>query len=77
MELPVVATVEIQGERVVVRSAPLSLVARLAQAPDDVGLAGVPPAARYIDLCHGFVIIVPKYTEKPSNPKKNEYLYPL
>ena len=32
MELPVVATVEIQGERVVVRAAPLSLVAKLAEA---------------------------------------------
>lgn len=32
MELPVVATVEIQGERVVVRAAPLSLVARLAKS---------------------------------------------
>ena len=30
MNLPVVATVEVQGEPVVVRAAPLSLVARLA-----------------------------------------------
>lgn len=32
MELPVVATVEIQGERVVVRAAPISLAAELFRA---------------------------------------------
>lgn len=32
MDLPIVATVEVQGERVQVRAAPLSLAAQLAQA---------------------------------------------
>ena len=49
MELPVVATVEIQGERVVVRAAPLSLVARLAQGPDDA--ATMPVISEILARC--------------------------
>lgn len=50
MELPVVATVEIQGEPVVVRAAPLSLVARLAEA-DENGHESVAAVLEVVSRC--------------------------
>ena len=50
MELPIIATVEVQGERVRVRAAPLSLVAQLAQAGDG-GASGAATALRIVERC--------------------------
>lgn len=49
MELPVLSTVEVQGARVIVRAAPVSLVAELAEAGR--GAAFPPIALRVIKRC--------------------------
>lgn len=51
MELPVVATVEIQGERVQVRAAPLSLLSEIAQAKDADGTVRFELVAKTLARC--------------------------
>lgn len=51
MELPVVATVEIQGERVQVRAAPLSLLSEIAQAKDAEGTVRFELVAKTLSRC--------------------------
>lgn len=53
MKLPVVATVEVQGEPVVVRAAPLSLVARLAEA-EKGGAESVSAVLEVVKRCCSF-----------------------